>query len=395
VDLDDETSNADDSVSSKTHDRLFHVGGYVLMGAGFYSMLIFLLGTEMTLPNGPLWSCLLLWIVSYLAGLLCEHNGYVNCPALLGQLISGLILRNLPDDETFFHLPSAWSTKIKAFGLACIFLRAGLEIDLQEILKQGLIATRLTVMPGLTEAMTVGLMGMAIFDMPFLLGCSMGFILAAVSPAVVVGGMFNLQSQGYGVLKGIPTLVVAAASFDDVVALTGFSIFSGLSIPNDHGILMSALHAPIEIFGASILGWVIGHILGCTRLFDKHYKRLLATLFLGLMVMFGAVHFHYSSMGALGCLCIGFITAKRWGDRACGDFLALAANTHWQHEVEHDIASLWKHVAQPLLFATIGSSIDFSEIDNSSIPSALLIIVIGSVVRVLVAICVTWGNDLS
>ena len=54
---------------------------------------------------------------------------------------------------------------------------------------------------------------------------SLGFILGAVSPAVVVLGMFELQSMGYGVAKGIPSLVVAAASFDDVVAITGYTIF--------------------------------------------------------------------------------------------------------------------------------------------------------------------------
>ena len=57
---------------------------------------------------------------------------------------------------------------------------------------------------------------------------STGFVLAAVSPAVVVVGMFNLQQRGYGVEKGIPSLVVAAASFDDVVAISGFSMCIGL-----------------------------------------------------------------------------------------------------------------------------------------------------------------------
>ena len=41
------------------------------------------------------------------------------------------------------------------------------------------------------------------------------------SYALVVLGMFELQSRGFGVAKGIPSLVVAAASFDDVVAISG------------------------------------------------------------------------------------------------------------------------------------------------------------------------------
>lgn len=69
--------------------------------------------------------------------------------------------------------------------------------------------------------MAVGAAAVLMFSMPFGLALTLGFILAAVSPAIVVSGMFELQTAGYGVKKGIPSIVVAAASFDDVVAITG------------------------------------------------------------------------------------------------------------------------------------------------------------------------------
>lgn len=52
---------------------------------------------------------------------------------------------------------------------------------------------------------------------------SFSFVLAAVSPAVVVPGMLDLQEKKLGVTEGIPTLVTAAASLDDVYAITVFS----------------------------------------------------------------------------------------------------------------------------------------------------------------------------
>ena len=55
------------------------------------------------------------------------------------------------------------------------------------------------------------------------------FILAAVSPAVVVPSMLKLSDEGYGVEKGIPTLIIAAASIDDVLAISGFSVMLGLT----------------------------------------------------------------------------------------------------------------------------------------------------------------------
>ena len=47
-------------------------------------------------------------------------------------------------------------------------------------------------------------------------------MLAAVSPAVVVPGMLDLGQRGYGTAKGVPTKVVSAATFDDVLAIAGF-----------------------------------------------------------------------------------------------------------------------------------------------------------------------------
>ena len=55
------------------------------------------------------------------------------------------------------------------------------------------------------------------------------FIIAAVSPAVVVPSLLELQLKGYGVDKGIPTLGVAAASIENVFAISLVGVFLGLA----------------------------------------------------------------------------------------------------------------------------------------------------------------------
>lgn len=59
------------------------------------------------------------------------------------------------------------------------------------------------------------------------LACS--FVLGAVTPAVIVPCMLVLSQKGYGVKKGIPTLVIAASSIDDVLAISGFGILMGIT----------------------------------------------------------------------------------------------------------------------------------------------------------------------
>nr|KAF6432415.1 solute carrier family 9 member B1 [Rousettus aegyptiacus] len=40
--------------------------------------------------------------------------------------------------------------------------------------------------------------------------------------------MLLLQDRGYGIEKGIPTLLIAASSFDDILAITGFNTCLGI-----------------------------------------------------------------------------------------------------------------------------------------------------------------------
>ncbi len=61
------------------------------------------------------------------------------------------------------------------------------------------------------------------------LGSDFRFVLSAVSPAVVVPSMLSLSERGYGIDKGIPTLVIAAASVDDVLAISGFGVVLGIA----------------------------------------------------------------------------------------------------------------------------------------------------------------------
>lgn len=234
-------------------------------------MLFFIFGgttTQNKDENDDPWIILrnvsILWLSSLTCGFLVQLIGL---PPLLGMLISGILLTNA-STSTSLNLPEKGSEFIRASGLATILLRSGLELDLKSIQKSHTSAStiiKLTCLPGLIEALACGLSSMLIFDMPPFLGLSLGFILAAVSPAVVVVGMLKLQNLGYGVAKGIPSLVLAAASFDDVVAIIGFTVCIGIALPNndnsssdDTSWIFSILNGILSI----ILGVAIGFIFG-------------------------------------------------------------------------------------------------------------------------------------
>ena len=57
----------------------------------------------------------------------------------------------------------------------------------------------------------------------------MGAVVGAVSPAVIVPRMIRLSEEGWGVDRGIPQLILAGASVDDVFVIVMFTAFTGLA----------------------------------------------------------------------------------------------------------------------------------------------------------------------
>jgi len=52
--------------------------------------------------------------------------------------------------------------------------------------------------------------------------------LSAVSPAVLVPSLYRMKRLGYGEIKGVNTLLIAASSLDDIVSISAFGILLGV-----------------------------------------------------------------------------------------------------------------------------------------------------------------------
>jgi NhaP-type Na+/H+ or K+/H+ antiporter len=129
------------------------------------------------------------------------------------MLAAGFLLRNLPGD-LLHALPERWSVALRFLALTVLLLRAGLGLDLEALRRLQGALLRLAFLPNLAEAITVAVAAHFVLGMPPLWSLLLGFVTSAVSLAVVVQGLLDLQLMRYGTATGIPTLVLAAASFD-------------------------------------------------------------------------------------------------------------------------------------------------------------------------------------
>lgn len=65
--------------------------------------------------------------------------------------------------------------------------------------------------------------------------------MSAVSPAVLVPSLFRMKRLGYGEIKGINTLLIAASSLDDIVSISAFGILLGVLFSSGAYILYTDL----------------------------------------------------------------------------------------------------------------------------------------------------------
>ncbi|ETX07606.1 cation:proton antiporter domain-containing protein [Candidatus Entotheonella palauensis] len=297
-------------------------------------------------------------------------------PPLVGMLAAGLVLRNLPG-ELLQVLPDRWSVALRLLALTVLLLRAGLGLDLEALRRLQGALLRLALLPNLAEAITIAAVAYFVLGLPPIWSLLLGFVIAAVSLAVVVPGLLDLQLRQYGTAKGIPTMVLAAASFDNVLSITGFGICLSLLFggQSDISLTASLLRAPLEILLGLGGGIVVG--LVCVGLRQTPvWLRFTLLLTLGLAVVFTGWILGMTGGGSLAAMTLGAVAARGW--QQAPDPVAVAMGRLWTF-------------AQPLLFGLIGAAVVLSRIEFAYIRIGLMILALGLLARLTIAYVAVYG----
>ncbi|KAI8468895.1 MAG: Sodium/hydrogen exchanger family-domain-containing protein [Monoraphidium minutum] len=358
-----------------------------VLAAVVYGVLFFSMG-KIWLPGNAAFCSVLIWAASLL---LAEVARWLRLPRVVGMLGAGLLLANLPHSPVA-AFPKKWGVQMRAAALATIFLRCGLELEFKTMNMYKWPALRLAFIPGVIEAVFDAGIAVALFGMPYTLALSMGFILKAVGPGLVVPAMFQLQKEGLGADKGVPSTVVIAASFDDIIAITGFSIFINIAIAGGENAAWQMASGPLQVLFGILGGLLAGVILGCTRIWDNKYKRFIGLYGSALLLMFFLEYFDMLSGGALGSLFVGLVACFMW-ERGVPRRFSNGPNSTYAPDIERVMAKVWNWVMEPLLFGTIGASIQYVNLSQSTIPKALLIVCSGVVLRVISTFIVMFDRQ--
>ncbi len=306
----------------------------------------------------------------------------IKLPGLLGMLILGITIGPYGFNLIHGDLLNI-SSDLRKIALIVILLRAGMGIKISDLKKIGKPAIKMSCIPGILEGFFIAFISTKLLGFTFIQGGILGFIIAAVSPAVVVPQMINLIDNKIGTNKSIPTLILAGASIDDVFAITILTSFLALYSGKDVNIASQLLQIPLSIILGIGLGLILGFII--IYLFKKcsinDVKKILIMLAISILLTTLETIFKDKLLIAslLGVMTIGFVLTEKLPNVAT--------------PLSQGLNKLWIF-AEILLFVLVGAQVNISVAFTSG-AIGIIIIFIGLVGRSIGVIISLIGTNLN
>lgn len=183
----------------------------------------------------------------------------IRLPSLIGMMTAGVLIGPYGFDKTP-ELALNLAPILKDTALIVVLFIAGLGIGMDQISP----AILLSVIPATLEGFTIAYLSTIFLDFSFIQGAILGFIIAAVSPAVLIPSMVNLIDKNIGQKKSIPQLLLVGASADDTISITLFTSFLAIYFQKLSGgtfdFKTQLFFIPISIVVSLIIGWIVGFI---------------------------------------------------------------------------------------------------------------------------------------
>jgi len=279
-------------------------------------------------------------------------------PSLLAFLIVGIVLNSLNlIDSKILNM----SAELRQIALIIILTRAGLTLNIEDLKKIGRPAVLMCFVPASFEIAAVTVIGHFLFDLPIAEALLLGSVLAAVSPAIIVPRMIKMIENGQGVAKGIPQLIMAGSSVDDIFVIVAFTTFLSLSTGGTFSVL-SIINIPLAIILGVIAGIITAFVL--IKLFKKIHMRDSVKVIIFLSVAFLLAALENALKNIIGFS--GLIAVMTCGMVILAKYEVLAVR------LSSKFSKLWI-TAEILLFVLVGAAVDINVIFENLLNGVLLI----------------------
>ena len=293
-------------------------------------------------------SLALIFLVGLAMGAICKR---LKLPGIIGMLATGMVLGPYVLDLLDPSILGI-SAELRKIALIIILLKAGLSLDLSDLKKVGRPAVLLSFVPASFEILAYVLFAPALLGVTRVEAAVMGAVLGAVSPAVVVPRMVQLMEKKCGTEKGIPQMIMAGASCDDIFVIVLFTTFLGMAQGGNAKVL-DFVNIPVSIVLGILLGALAGY--GLYRFFEtayarRHYVRNSMKVIVILAVSFALVA---AEDGLEGKVAVSGLLAVV--SMAC--VLRAKSTAFVSKRLSEKFGKLWL-AAEVILFVMVGAAVD-------------------------------------
>lgn len=303
-------------------------------------------------------------------------------PGIIGMLLLGIGIGPWGVNLIPAELMSI-SGELRRLALIVILLRAGLGLDKNTLKEVGPTALKLSFIPCLMEGFAIAFISMSLLGFNFIEGAVLGFVIAAVSPAVVVPRMLHFSEKGLGADKGIPTLILAGSSVDDIFAITMLSSFLALYT----GGSVSPLRQGFGVLSSAAAGIIAGII--CAYILIRVFRRFSMRDTKKVLYIMGTaiiltsleeiLRGRFRIAGLLGVMTVGFIFLEKIPDTA--------------KRVANKFGKIWIP-AEIILFVLVGAQVNI-EVAFDAGAAGIIIIFAGLFFRSIGVMISTIGGKLN
>ena len=294
------------------------------------------------------------------AGLMLGYvSNRIRLPAIVGMLVAGIVLGphglNVLDQSIL-----AISSDLRKIALIIILAKAGLSLDIGDLKRIGRPAVLLCFVPASFE-----ILAFLIFA-PKLLGVSLveagilGAVMGAVSPAIVVPRLSYLIEEHWGTKKGIPQMILAGASADDVYNIVIFTMLIGMEKGGNIS-LLNFLKVPESIILGALLGAMIGLVLSwyfkTFHIRDSLKVTIIMAIGMALYYLEGILTGMIAISGLLAVMAMGLTINNR--------------NAEVAKRLTGKFSRLWV-AAEIFLFVLVGASVDIKYASQAGLAFRML-----------------------
>ena len=286
-------------------------------------------------------------------------------PGVVGEILAGLII-----GPCLLKLvaPTEFINQMAEIGVILIMFSAGLETNLKELKKSGLIALVIACAGVLVPLIGGAVLYMSIYGFAapgtdeFFEGLFIGCIMTATSVGITVEALREL-----GFLKGrVGQTILSAAIIDDVIGIIVLTFVLGMKDPESDPMMTigkTLLFLVVSLVG----GYIIYRIM---KVVDARYPHTRRIPIIG----FGL------------CFIMAYIAEKYFGIAdITGAYVAgiVLCNIRDAEYIDRKVTVNSYMMFAPVFFVAIGLKTDFSAIDTSKIVFAIGFVIVAMISKII------------